>query len=104
MLTKQTIAGGTVHKMPDDFRKAILSDKKVLALWQDITPLARNEWICWVTSGAKAETRVKRMSVGLDKMRNGERRPCCWVGCIHRDDKPMSPSQKWVTNRQTKKV
>lgn len=91
---------GTVHKLPDDFKKAITSDKKALALWQDITPLARNEWICWVTSGAKAETRVKRIQVGLDKMRRGERRPCCWVGCLHRTDKAPSPSQKWALGRR----
>lgn len=94
------LPGGTVHKLPDDLKKAILSDKKVLALWEDITPLARNEWICWVTSGAKAETRTKRLKVGLDKMRRGERRPCCWVGCLHRDDKPLSPSQKWLVGKK----
>lgn len=101
MITKQ-IAGGTVHKLPDDFKKAIQSDKKVLTLWADITPLARNEWICWVTSGAKAETRVKRIKVGMSKMRSGERRPCCWIGCIHRTDKALSPSIQWVLSRQSK--
>ena len=81
-MTKLT--GGTVHKMPDDFRKAIASTPKVLALWQDITPLARNEWICWVISGKKAETRNIRIEKGLSKMKGGIRRPCCWAGCIHR--------------------
>ena len=83
MATK-TLAGGTVHKLPDDFRKAILSTPKVLALWEDITPLARNEWICWVTSGKMAETRNIRINKGLSKMKGGMRRPCCWVGCPHR--------------------
>ncbi len=78
------IAGGVVHKMPADFRRAIVSDSVVLDLWADITPLARNEWICWVTSGKKDETRKRRITVGLDKMRTGMRRPCCWVGCQHR--------------------
>ncbi len=98
MTTKQ-IAGGVVHKMPNDFRDAIISDAKVLALWEDITPLARNEWICWVISGKKEETRVKRIKVGLSKMRSGERRPCCWIGCIHRPDKPISPSVKWALKK-----
>lgn len=98
--SKTKIPGGTVHELPDDFKKAIVSDQKVLALWHDITPLARNEWICWVTSGAKAETRTKRIKVGLSKMRGGMRRPCCWVGCIHRTDKPMSPSAKWVLGKR----
>jgi uncharacterized protein YdeI (YjbR/CyaY-like superfamily) len=83
-MNKVTVRGGVVHTMPADFRKAIVSDKKVLALWQDITPLARNEWICWVISAKKEETRIHRIEVGLDKMRKGMRRPCCWAGCPHR--------------------
>jgi uncharacterized protein YdeI (YjbR/CyaY-like superfamily) len=79
-----TFASGTVHKLPDDFRKAIVGTPKVLALWQDITPLARNEWICWVTSGKKAETRSIRIQKGISKMKGGMRRPCCWAGCVHR--------------------
>lgn len=78
------LSGGVVHKLPADFKEAIISNKKVAELWQDITPLARNEWICWVTSGAKAETRVKRIKVSIDKMQKGMRRPCCWAGCPHR--------------------
>lgn len=101
-MEKLEILGGVVHKMPIDFKKAIVSDKNVLSLWQDITPLARNEWICWIDSAKKSETRDKRIKVGLYKMRSGERRPCCWVGCTHRSDKAMSPSQKWVLEKQTK--
>lgn len=78
------LLGGTVHTLPADFKKMIVGDKKVLALWQDITPLARNEWICWVTSGKLKETRAKRIKVGQSKMRGGMRRPCCWAGCPHR--------------------
>ncbi len=70
--------------MPVDLRKAIDSDAQAKALWADITPLARNEWICWVTSAKKSETRQHRIVVGLDKMRKGMRRPCCWPGCPHR--------------------
>ena len=73
-----------VHNLPADFRKAIDSDKKVNEVWADITPLARNEWICWVTSAKKDETRKRRITVGLDKMRSGMRRPCCFAGCPHR--------------------
>ncbi len=83
MATKR-IAGGVVHAMPADVRKALISDTKALSLWADITPLARNEWICWVTSATKEETRERRIRVGLDKMHKGMRRPCCWAGCPHR--------------------
>lgn len=73
-----------VHRVPEDFRKAIESDRNVRSVWEDITPLARNEWICWVTSAKKDETRKRRITVGLSKMRTGMRRPCCWGGCNHR--------------------
>ncbi len=73
-----------LHQLPSDFHQAIESDEIVKSVWQDITPLARNEWICWVTSAKKIETRAHRIVVGMDKMRKGMRRPCCWAGCPHR--------------------
>jgi uncharacterized protein YdeI (YjbR/CyaY-like superfamily) len=82
ILTK--LAGGTVHKMPADFEKAIIASPRALAVWEDITPLARNEWICWVTSGKLAETRGIRIKKGISKLSGGMRRPCCWAGCPHR--------------------
>jgi uncharacterized protein YdeI (YjbR/CyaY-like superfamily) len=72
------------HKLPADLRKAIAASAKAKAVWDDITPLAKNEWICWVTSGAKAETRNIRIVKGLSKLSGGMRRPCCWAGCPHR--------------------
>jgi len=83
-MANQKILGGTVHKMPEDWRKALVATPAALAVWQDITPLARNEWICWVTSGKKAETRDIRIKKGLSKLKGGMRRPCCWAGCDHR--------------------
>jgi uncharacterized protein YdeI (YjbR/CyaY-like superfamily) len=83
MATKKTTVG-MVHKLPADFRSAIESDAVAKNLWATITPLARNEWICWVTSAKKEATRKRRIEVGLDKMRGGMRRPCCWPGCPHR--------------------
>lgn len=77
-------ATGTPHKLPPDLRKALAADAAASELWRAITPLARNEWICWVTSAKKDETRKRRIEVGLDKMRGGMRRPCCWPGCPHR--------------------
>ena len=83
-MTKQKIATGQVHTLPADFRKAIESEPVVKDVWADITPLARNEWICWVISAKKDETRKRRISVGLNKMRGGMRRPCCFASCPHR--------------------
>ena len=56
-MTTKNFADGTVHKLPADFRKAIESDATAKSLWADITPLARNEWICWVTSAKQEATR-----------------------------------------------
>ena len=83
-MTTQKIAGGTVHELPADLRRAIQSNAAAKSLWVDITPLARNEWICWVTSAKKEETRRRRIEVGIDKLREGMRRPCCWPECPHR--------------------
>jgi uncharacterized protein YdeI (YjbR/CyaY-like superfamily) len=73
-----------MHTLPSDLKKAITSSKAAKAVWDDITPLARNEWICWVISGKKAETRNIRIKKGISKLSGGMRRPCCWAGCPHR--------------------
>lgn len=75
---------GVVHKIPEDFKKAIVSSEKARLVWEDITPLARNEWICWVISGKKVETRNVRIKKSISKLNGGMRRPCCWAGCSHR--------------------
>jgi uncharacterized protein YdeI (YjbR/CyaY-like superfamily) len=78
------LSAGVVHELPNDLGKAILVHPRVLALWEEITPLARNEWICWVISGKKAETREIRIKKAISKLKGGMRRPCCWSGCPHR--------------------
>lgn len=83
-MSNKHISGGVVHKIPEDLRNMLVANPKVLELWQSITPLARNEWICWVISGKKADTRSIRIEKALSKMKGGMRRPCCWVGCTHR--------------------
>lgn len=83
-MSKKEISGGVVHRLPTDLKKIFLSTPKTQAIWKSITPLARNEWICWIESAKKDETRKRRILVGLDKMSKGMRRPCCWAGCPHR--------------------
>jgi len=73
-----------MHKMPGDLRKAIASSPAMRAAWKDITPLARNEWICWVTSVKKPETREYHIKRACTDLIEGKRRPCCWAGCPHR--------------------
>jgi len=83
-MLKKVLAGGVAHKIPEDLRASLIQTPRALAVWEDITPLARNEWICWVTSGKKVETRGIRIEKALSKLKGGMRRPCCWAGCMHR--------------------
>src|SRR3954470_3702267 len=94
------ISPGVVHRVPTDLRKALTSDKAALAAWEDLTPLARNEWICWVTFVKKDETRKDHVKRVISELKEGIRRPCCWLGCIHRTDKSVSPSVQGILNRR----
>lgn len=96
------ILGGTVHKLPADLKKALTTDKSALAAWQDITPLARNEFICWVEEAKQTATRERRIKRTIEELNDGQRRPCCWMGCIHRTDKELSPSVKGILSRRKK--
>jgi hypothetical protein len=102
-MASRAISDGTAHKLPADLRKALVADPKVLALWEDITPLARNEFICWVENAKQIETRSRRIRRTCEELLEGNRRPCCWLGCIHRTDKPISPSVQWALDKQSKK-
>lgn len=102
MATKQ-IATGVVHEVPDDLYKALTADDSALERWEDLTPLARNEWICWTINVKTDETRKKHVERVISELKEGVRRPCCWIGCIHRTDKAISPSVQWALSRQAKK-
>lgn len=96
------LAGGTVHKMPADLRKALTSVPATRAAWQSLTSLARNEWICWNITVKQPETRKKHIERTITELKEGKRRPCCWLGCIHRRDKPLSSSVHGVIDKQSK--
>ena len=96
------IATGVVHEIPADLRKALLANKVALDIWEDLTPLARNEWICWTITVRTDETRKKHVVRVITELQEGKRRPCCWLGCIHRTDKSISPSVQHVLNRNSK--
>jgi hypothetical protein len=102
-MSEKKISGGVVHKMPVDLRKVLSADKMALTAWEDITPLARNEWICWIESVKTLEKRKEHIKRAVAELTEGVRRPCCWIGCIHRTDKPLSPSQKFVLSKRVKK-
>src|SRR5262245_34026389 len=94
------ISSGTVHTIPADLRKALIAKPKALVAWEDITPLARNEWICWTISVKKQETRDEHVTRVVTELIEGKRRPCCWLGCIHRTDKSISPSVRGVLRKR----
>lgn len=86
---------GTVHQAQDDMRSAIEAEPEVFSLWQKLTPLGRNEFICWVDDAKQAATRTRRIKRTREELLEGKKRPCCWAGCIHRTDKAPS---KWQQN------
>jgi hypothetical protein len=102
-MSKQSISAGTVHELPPDLKKALAADKTALEQWEDITPLARNEWICWTESVKTPEIRQQHVERAVADLKGGKRRPCCWMGCVHRKDKPLSPSQKFLIGKKSKK-
>ena len=79
------VPGGVVHKLPADLRKALIANPTALDAWNDITPLARNEFICWVEDAKQEVTRERRVRRTNEELEEGQRRPCCWPGCKHRE-------------------
>ncbi|MCW5602283.1 YdeI/OmpD-associated family protein [Nitrosomonas sp.] len=66
-MTKRVTSSGVAHELPADLKKALITNPEALETWEDITPLARNEWICWVESAKKLATRHKRINRRLQK-------------------------------------
>ncbi len=82
-MTKK-IADAVLHDLPGDMEKALTSTEQILANWNNLTPIQRNEWICWVTIVKKPETRVEHIDRMVNELKAGKRQPCCWPGCPHR--------------------
>jgi uncharacterized protein YdeI (YjbR/CyaY-like superfamily) len=79
------LQSGTVHTLPTDLKKSLIADSESITAWNNITPLARNEWICWVEGAKLIETRARRVERTHTELADGVRRPCCWPGCMHRE-------------------
>jgi uncharacterized protein YdeI (YjbR/CyaY-like superfamily) len=84
-VSAQQVPGGVVHKLPPDLREALAANTTALRAWKDITPLARNEFICWVENAKQQVTRQRRIRRTQEELEEGMRRPCCWPGCSHRE-------------------
>ncbi|MFY7652078.1 MAG: YdeI/OmpD-associated family protein [Chitinophagaceae bacterium] len=82
---------GILHELPTEIATALLSDEKYAEIWNKLTPIQRNEWICWITIVKKEATRVQHIQQLLEQLLEGKRKPCCWPGCPHRNPQ----SAKW---------
>ena len=91
----KTILSGIVHEIPEDIAKILLENDAILDKWNALTPIQRNEWICWVTIVKKEQTRAEHIIRMMDELKAGKRKPCCWPGCPHR----RSSAQKWFNNK-----
>ena len=95
------LSGGLVHDLPADLEKAIAADSKAREAWESISVKARNEWICWTVSVKQEKTRKEHVKRASAELAGGKRRPCCWMGCVHRTDKPLSPwAQKFLADKR----
>jgi hypothetical protein len=83
--------------VPSDLRRALAAAPQARRVWSDITPIARRDWIQWITSGKRAETRALRIGKACDMLAKGKRRPCCFdrsgmygkgISCPVADDGP----------------
>ncbi|MFA5995955.1 MAG: YdeI/OmpD-associated family protein [Patescibacteria group bacterium] len=100
MKTKKIeIATGVVHEVPNDLKTVLSSNSELLAKWNSLTPLSRNEWICWVTIVKKSETRKEHIERLSEELLAGEKRPCCWPGCPHRRES----AKKWFKTFKAEK-
>ncbi|HRO07360.1 MAG TPA: YdeI/OmpD-associated family protein [Saprospiraceae bacterium] len=91
------ILEGILHTVPEDMKLALQSNADILVRWNSLTPIQRNEWICWVTIVKKPETRAEHITRMMEDMNEGKRTPCCWPGCPHR----RPEAKKWFKNMDT---
>lgn len=101
-MAKKQIATGVAHEVPNDLYKSLVNDAAALKQWEDLTPLSRNEWICWTITVKQQKTRDEHVARTISQLKQGKRRPCCWVGCVHRTDKAINATQKWILEKQNK--
>ena len=93
---KKKISGGLVHELSDDLVSALTKTKKITSHWENLTPIGRNEFICWIEDVKQEKTRLRQINRTVVELIEGQKRPCCWAGCIHRTDKnPASGSKMY---------
>jgi len=99
---KPEMSGGLVHELPGDLAKALV-EKELVSSWEALSAIGRNEFICWIEDAKQQKTRIKRIVRSTEDLLEGKKRPCCWVGCIHRTDKQPGKWQQQVLIDKKKK-
>ena len=89
------ILNGILHEVPDHMQTTLSSNATLLEKWNKLTPIKRNEWICWVTIVKKQETREDHIKRMREELMERKRNPCCWPGCPHR----RPNAQKWFKQK-----
>ncbi len=98
------LSDGLVHNVPEDLAAALSGEKSTASLWESLTPIGRNEFLCWIEDAKREQTREKRIIRTIEELREGKKRPCCWPGCIHRTDKkPGKWQQDVLIDKKRKK-
>ncbi|HEX4003010.1 MAG TPA: YdeI/OmpD-associated family protein [Candidatus Acidoferrales bacterium] len=99
-------------RVPADLRKALAATRTAQAGWEDITPLARRDWIFSISTAKQPETRRRRIEKACDMLASGKRRLCCFPGIqwMMRDNAescgmwlPLPSSQDRLSSRATAK-
>lgn len=93
---KNKLSGGLVHELPADLLNALTESTDITDLWENLTPIGRNEFICRVEDAKQKKTRARRIGRTVEELVEGKKRPCCWAGCIHRTDKKPGKWQQDV--------
>lgn len=76
------------HTITSDIQEVLDQNLDVAKIWETLTPLTQNEWICWITYFKKEETYQNHLVRFKQDLLKGKRRPCCWIGCPHRPGHP----------------
>ncbi|NJL96286.1 YdeI/OmpD-associated family protein [Candidatus Gracilibacteria bacterium] len=93
-MTQNIISSGVNHQVPADLKNILTANSELLQKWNNLTPLARNEWICWTTIVKQEKTRKEHLVRLQEEILEGKKRPCCWPGCPHRRES----AKKWFKN------
>jgi hypothetical protein len=83
-------------RLPMDLRKALAAAPLAQALWADITPMARRDWILWISSARQPETRTVRIEKACDMLASGKRRVCCFGGLTWLRKDHAEAGERWL--------